>query len=116
MVTSTDLETWDFLSVDLPSSRSRTLWGLADGPDGLFATGISSTALAATPNDCAGGYALAVAMANTALQEDLQACAALPDADESGCVQEATAEHQAALEEAQANLEACMATAVPPTP
>jgi hypothetical protein len=72
---------------------------------------ISSTALAATPNDCAGGYALAVATANTALNEALQACNA-----ESGCVEMAAAAHRAAVEEAQANFQACLATAVPPTP
>ncbi len=77
--------------------------------------GISGTALAATPQDCAGGYSLAVTTANANFQKAIQACVAQPGAGVSSCVQTAVDAHKTAIETAHTNFDNCMATAVPPT-
>ncbi len=81
----------------------------------ISAAGISSTALAATPQDCAGGYSLAVTTANANFQKAIQACVAQPGAGVSSCVQPAVDAHQKAIETAHTAFDNCMATAVPPT-
>lgn len=71
-------------------------------------------AFAATPQDCAGGYALSVATANTTLQKALRACVAQSSPKVSVCVHKGVAAHQAALEKARDLFEECRETAVPP--
>ncbi len=77
---------------------------------------ISNTALAATPQDCAGGYVLAVHGANTTLQNSINTCVvkSASHGASPSCVQKAVALHKASLAKAHDAFEVCMSTAVTP--
>ncbi len=77
--------------------------------------GISSTALAATDEDCAAGYVAKVQKANGTLQKAIQACDTTTGSGVSSCVHKAVDAHKTALETAHTAFQECMATAVPPT-
>ncbi len=81
----------------------------------LAVAGISSTASAATDEDCAAGYVAKVHKSNGTLQKAIQACDATTGSGISSCVHKAVDAHKKALETAHTAFEECMATAVHPT-